>query len=126
VTFEKSVISSLWHFEQKVLEAFTRSFREQCNAKNASVSLFHRGSVFSRLLLESLDYFIFKVPDQQLCHEGMLSVIAIPVKENEGKGAQDTELEELLPERRGGAGGHEGGWIYHRGAENTEFRKNPD
>ncbi len=62
MTFENSVISALRHFEQELLETFFGSFREQGDAKNTSVSLFHRGPLFSSLLLESLDYFIFEVP----------------------------------------------------------------
>jgi hypothetical protein len=64
VTFENSIISALRHFKQEFLEAFFGSSREQSNAKNAAVSLFHRGTLFSSLLLKSFDYFILKVPDQ--------------------------------------------------------------
>jgi hypothetical protein len=58
------VISTLRHLQKELLKVLFGFLREQGKAKNASVSLFYGGSLFSGLPPESLDYGIFKVSDE--------------------------------------------------------------
>jgi hypothetical protein len=64
VTIENVVISTLRHLQKELLKALFGFLGEQGKAKNASVSLFYRGPLFSGLLLECPDYRIFKASDE--------------------------------------------------------------
>jgi hypothetical protein len=61
MTIEDVVVSAVRHCQKEILKIFFEILGKQSYAKNASVSLFDRGSFFGSLLLERLDYCIFKV-----------------------------------------------------------------
>jgi hypothetical protein len=64
VTIENAVISTPRHLQKEFFKALFGFLAEQGKAKNASVGLFYRGTLFSGLLPESVDHGIFKVSDE--------------------------------------------------------------
>jgi hypothetical protein len=69
VAIENVIVSALRHFQKELLKTFFGLLGKQGYPENAPVSLFHRGSFFSSLLLQRLDYRIFKVSHKQLRHD---------------------------------------------------------